>query len=515
MKLTYSGNLFLWRSSYGNRIVAQQAGFTWSQVLKAWVTSYSTIANRLRQYADDVALSELNKRNAEQPIELPEGALWPSDFTPKQSQLDGLKWAASRKNSLLRHDPGMGKTAIVAMLMNLVPGRVLIICPPFLKINWRRELVRLVLSNRTYTIIEKGDFAKYNLNADVLIMPDSLMTNDKLVEAIRFQHQHDPFAICAVDEPQRYKTPTAIRTRAVFGGVVNNKRYKGLSDCFTKHRVLLSGTPMPARPIELWNMLICCAPEVIDFKDRFQYAKEYCGAYFDGYGWNLNGASKQEILNAKLCEQFMHVAKKGSDFVEKTVENVLVPETEMSKSAKNFEREMLEEYDLEDIQLEALGKMAAHRKELGVTKVGFAKQFVSDILENTNESVLVFAWHKDVIKQFAEEMKKFEPFVITGETPNVKRQEYVDEFQNNAARRLFVGNIQAMGVGLTLTKASRVVFIEYSWTPADNDQAEDRAHRIGQTQAVFVQYLVVENSIDEWVLESLMSKKKNINRIIG
>lgn len=510
MRLSFTGNMFVYTSNFGNRIVAQQAGFVWSQTLKSWVTTYTSIAARLKEHADESALAELEKRKILVVTDAPE-TKWPAHLQPLPHQLEGVKWATSRKKSLLRHDPGTGKTIEAALCMNAIPGRVLIICPPFLKINWKREIEKWTVPKRTVSIIESGSLKAVDLSADVLIVPDSLVIRPAVANAIKAHS----FTWCFVDEPQRYKTPTTQRTASVFGRVLENKRFKGLID-LAQRVCLLTGTPMPARPIELWPMLISCAPEVIDFKNRFEYAKEYCGAYFDGYGWVLNGASRQEILHAKLSENFMHTIKKDVLGLQpKLVELVRVPDSVLGKKAKCFEDELMKENSLEDLATNALGKMAGHRKELGLAKIDFAIQFVKDIIESTDESVIVFAWHKEVIGRFAEDMKEFQPFVITGDTEQKKRQEYVDEFQNNSARRLFVGNIQAMGVGLTLTKASRIIFIEYSWTPSDNAQAEDRAHRIGQTRTVLAQYLVVNDSLDEWMLESLQAKQKNIDRIIG
>jgi SWI/SNF-related matrix-associated actin-dependent regulator 1 of chromatin subfamily A len=152
--------------------------------------------------------------------------------------------------------------------------------------------------------------------------------------------------------------------------------------------------------------------------------------------------------------------------------------------------------------------VATYRKELGMAKLPHAVTIIKSILEETDESILVFAIHREVTRGLVEALEKYSPLGISGDTPVDRRQEIVREFQENPKRRLFVGNVQAAGVGFTLTKATRVLFVEASWTPADNDQASDRAHRVGQTDNVYVQYLVFKNSIDRSVMETIFSKKR-------
>ncbi len=97
--------------------------------------------------------------------------------------------------------------------------------------------------------------------------------------------------------------------------------------------------------------------------------------------------------------------------------------------------------------------------------------------------------------------------MITGDVLKAKRQPLVDEFQKNPKRRLLIGNIEACGLGFTLTKATRVLFVEFSWVDGQNGQASDRAHRIGQNQSVLVQYVVLKDSFDRQRMETLLRKR--------
>jgi len=155
------------------------------------------------------------------------------------------------------------------------------------------------------------------------------------------------------------------------------------------------------------------------------------------------------------------------------------------------------------------------RHELGLAKVDWVARFVAGYLESDpNEQIILFAYHRDVVALLAGRLLNFNPMVINGGVSNEKRTEFEDLFQSKK-RRLIIGNIDAMNLGLTLTAAKRVVFCEVSYTPANNEQAEDRAHRIGQKDSVYVQYIVMPNSFDEISLNIILRKESSIRKVIG
>jgi SWI/SNF-related matrix-associated actin-dependent regulator 1 of chromatin subfamily A len=130
-----------------------------------------------------------------------------------------------------------------------------------------------------------------------------------------------------------------------------------------------------------------------------------------------------------------------------------------------------------------------------------------------NGKLVVFAVHKFVI----EELMKAFPDVavkIDGSTSMTDRDKAVTEFQTNDKIRLFVGNIQAAGVGLTLTAASNVAFLEYGWTPGQIFQAADRVHRIGQKECVTIHYLLAANTIEEKIMNLIGKKQQILNSVL-
>jgi ribosomal protein S14 len=153
---------------------------------------------------------------------------------------------------------------------------------------------------------------------------------------------------------------------------------------------------------------------------------------------------------------------------------------------------------------EAFNAIAKLRHDTALAKVPAVIETLKDAVEQGK--VVCFAHHRDVVAAIAE---AFGPVAVTltGDTSMAARQAAVDRFQNDPTCLLFVGNIRAAGVGLTLTASSHVVFAELDWTPANVTQAEDRCHRIGQHDSVLVQHLVLEGSLDATMARMLVSKQ--------
>ena len=123
--------------------------------------------------------------------------------------------------------------------------------------------------------------------------------------------------------------------------------------------------------------------------------------------------------------------------------------------------------------------------------------------------IVVFAKHHAVLNVLIREFKD-EAVVVTGKVDVNDRQRAVDRFQSDPDCRVFIGQIDAAGVGLTLTASSHVVFLEFDWRPGMLEQAEDRTHRIGQRDSVTCSYLVIENSLDDVMLASVNKKRETL-----
>ncbi|UTC29919.1 helicase [Bajunvirus bajun] len=159
-------------------------------------------------------------------------------------------------------------------------------------------------------------------------------------------------------------------------------------------------------------------------------------------------------------------------------------------------------------------EIAQVRRDLGLAKLSAAIPWLKNFLEG-GEKLLIFAYHSDVVLAVKEALAEYNPAVVYGGTPLKKRQPEVDRFQEDESCRVFIGNLQAAGVGFTLTRASDVCFLEADWTPTLMEQCEDRACRIGQTAfKIMVFFLMADGSLDARIAQASKEKADNIDAIM-
>lgn len=517
-RVKFDRSHFVCSTNFDAREIPKKAGFRWNPNLNYWYTESLSVAYRLREYFDDSAKNKIND------IVLnisPWSGMQP--YAPKNlslfpHQIEAANFALQRNRSYLGLDPGLGKTIVAAIIAEVHPGPVVYICPPFLLQNTKNEFEKWA-PTRNVCIFDK----KYSAHADVLIVPDSLITKAHVEFAIERFCERDQFkpALLFVDEAHRYKNGKAKRTQCLFG----YRTKLGITRLFQKI-VFMSGTPMPNRPIELYPVLSSAAPETIDFKNEFDYALKYCAAHQNHWGWDYSGASNVQELAKKVVHPdgpFMLRLKKEILNLPPKLEEMLILNGKQTSMLMKTGAEILRKFSTEDLMKAQIAQsidmgekelhLATYRRLLGSEKVPPAVEYIKDILDETDEAVLIFAIHKDVIEGLANGLREYNPLVITGENSARQRQTSVEIFQADKTRRVFIGNIQACGVGFTLTKASRVLFVEFDWVPGNNSQASDRTHRIGQSKTVLVQYLVFKDSVDKAVIETLLVKTKTIEKI--
>lgn len=375
-------------------------------------------------------------------------------------------------------DPGLGKTIVALRLMKLFGEHRVYIVPAGLKANVQAEIKKWRI--RGVTLISDTQLDQF--------WPPAVI--DVLV----------------VDEAQRYSNPKSGRSKLMYL----------LSRRATKV-ILLSGTPAPnTRPVELWPVLREFAPSLFG-KDFFKYARRYCGAKKGPFGWNFKGFSNQAEFKAKLYRSFMiRMRKDRLDLPEKR-EGILTVGEGIPPIVSRLEAKLLERFGTKDLLEKAIleegGVLAMHFSEylrhLGIFKLKYVFPHIERILQDTEEKLLVFALHKEVIDGLRERLKKYRPIVITGNTPIKNRLPQVDAFQNDPSIRVAILNIQAGGIGWTLTQADRALMVEFSWRDGDNSQASDRANRIGSTKPLLVQYVVLKDSYDAKRLGVVLNKRQH------
>lgn len=313
------------------------------------------------------------------------------------------------------------------------------------------------------------------------------------------------------------KNRTAKRTKAILGV---GAKAPGLSK--TPSIIGLSGTPILNRPVEIYPVAKTLAPDKIP--PFMTFAMAYCGAHHNGFGWDFTGSSKTDELHDLLTSTIMIRRLKKDvlqDLPSKT--RSVVPLQMEAKDAKDYAK--AENHFLGWLKLVNPEKIAAAQRAEALVQFQELKKLArngkwSSVIEWLNESLesngkmIVFAVHHETIDNLMEALQGFNPVKVDGRDSQEKRQAAVDRFQTDESCRVFVGNIKAAGVGLTLTAASAVVFVELGWTPGEHVQAEDRAHRIGQKSAVNIYYLIANGTVEEEIAGLLDKKQRVLDSVL-
>ena len=416
-----------------------------------------------------------------------------------RSRKEGVAFIEKRDGrALIADEMGLGKTIQAAAWLQLHPEKrpAIILCPASLKLNWAKE-IRETLSTKDKVQILQGT-KPYPITGSIIIINyDILNSWVETLQAINPQ-------VLIIDEMHYVKNSSAIRTKAT------KKLAKGIP-----HIIALTGTPIVNRPVEGFNIF-----QILDknlFPNFWTYVHRYCGARHNGFGWDFSGATNKEELHRILTSTIM-IRRRKSDVLKDLPEKLysFVPmELDNKKEYSTAELEFIEYLrGVKGKEAAEKAKKAEHLvkiealKQLAVKgKMKQAINWIKDFIEDGSKLV-VFAVHKEVIDQLMKEFKEI-AVKIDGSTPIPERHKAVEAFQSDPNIKLFIGNIQAAGVGLTLTATSIVAFLELPWTPGELVQAEDRCHRIGQKNAVNIYYLLAENTV-EYKLAKLLDRKKEV-----
>lgn len=436
--------------------------------------------------------------------------LFPFQQIAIKKQLDFLHHSPT--NSVYNAcEQGLGKTVqTCAIIECLKPKKTLIICPAVMRLTWEAEINKFCKIKYDIGIILSAT-SQIKPSNDIVIISYNLC--DHFLSQILW---HD-WEMLVLDESHYVKSLKAKRTKVIL---------KELWPRF-KYKIALSGTPLTNNVVDGFSLFNRMAPQ---YFPRFSdFAGEYSYKRITPWGVKYFGIRNPDKLKKIIRDNFFIRYTKEEvmpELPEKIFQKIILPESLAIKAPKT-DIEKLEQAisSLKClIENDELGGKILHtmllqtQKRLqGEKKVPLVVDFVKNLL-NENQSVVLFGYHTNVIKTYIEELKKYNPQVITGETSARLRQEAVERFQWGETN-LFIGQMVASGVGITLLQKDKVtspnvVFGEFDWNPATIAQAIDRCHRIGTKSAVNIYYFVVKNSIDEDLIETVMTKVKDFAKVI-
>ena len=440
-------------------------------------------------------------------------------------QKEGVAWLHNKKGrALLADEMGLGKTiqtlAWLAERPDLRPA--IVVCPHSVKLNWARESYKWLPNDRVSMcdgrspngrIIENAGV--YVINYDILVQVyKETMANGDVIKHIMSDSWIHALgklkpSVVVLDESHKIKDASTNQAR----GVMNFVRTYEIP-----HVVLLSGTPVINSPMDLWTSLQLLIPDQLPSK--VEYQRRFCPKKNERYGESF-GVSNMSELHERLRRSVMLRRMKEevlSQLPPKRENHVLVEMNNREEYVRVLTEflEWVEENYGTDAQrrakhAEALVRMNHLRQVCAKGKLPYAIEWVRDFLLSGRKLVL-FGIHKVIMHALADAFPGCA--VITGETPLPARQYAIDRFQKDADTNLFVGNIKAAGVGITLTASSDVAFVELPWTLADLTQASDRVHRIGQEQSVMIHYLLTHNTVETDLLSIIQRKAAIVNAVV-
>jgi SNF2 family DNA or RNA helicase len=496
--------------------------------------------------------------------ELDMGDLLPEGMEPYPFQRAGIRFVQAVRRAIIGDEMGLGKTiqAICAILL-LDKFPALIVCPASVKLNWVKQCTAWMAkrSPQVQYLAAQGD--RVDPTADVVVVNYDLLvgkrrkdpTTGKMVQDPKTKKAMlfpvpaldsvlaQPWQALVLDESHYAKNPKAQRTQ-------NCQKLAGLvpEDGIV---MLLSGTPIKNRPVELITQLRILGVFQRLFGSWKAYVLQYCAAFQKHigrgkYAWDTSGSSNLNELQGILRESCMirrlkkdvqaELPAKMRDALYVELSNRKEYELAHADVIRFFaERTAADQEFLESIehldpderkkaiqerkqgaeerarQAEELMRINVLRQVAAQGKVEATVDWISDFIEGTDGKLVVFAHHRDVQHALFDAFED-QAAHLFGSDSVVKRDEAVQRFISDPECRLFVASIGAGGTGVDGLQqaASNVAFVEFAWTPGDMQQAEDRLHRDGQQgDAVNVWHITAPDTIDEY-FQQILAKKQGV-----
>lgn len=442
---------------------------------------------------------------------------------PRSYQKQGIGRGIELQRFINGDEQGLGKTAqsILTIATAYEQGKMsfpcLVVCPSSLKENWKREWemwtgykAKVLTDSLKETwpqywkvgmaqvfIVNYESLKKYF----VLSMPakGSLKKSSDIV----MRDSINIFKSIIVDESHRCKDPGTLQTKLTLR-IAHGKPWV----------ILCTGTPVKNRPIELYPQLAIMG-RLAEFGGRTGFLKRYCEG-----GRGASNLSELNYLMNQRCyfrREKKDVAKDLPDKQRQQIICEITTRDEYQVAKTHFERWLAESGMTEGqisnaLRAEVLVQMNKLRAISARGKLAEVREFVQEVLD-AGEKLILFCNLKEIVHALLKMFPK--AVTITGADSTEARQRNVDDFQTRPEVQLIICNIQAAGVGITLTASSRVAFVEFPWTYADTVQCEDRAHRIGQKNSVMCTYFLGADTIDERMFELIMEKKDIHAQVTG
>lgn len=453
-------------------------------------------------------------------LRLPPGKeLWPY-------QCATLDFLLARGGGINGDQPGLGKTPTSIAYANAREAqRILVIVPASVRLQWGERIKQWSTIPRCHISIMLKVKDGIHPTANYQVISYDAARNPAIIRAIS-KYKWD-LLIC--DEAHKMKNIDALTTRAILGNSRGeyhhgDTKMKAIAGYCTEH-LALTGTLLLNRPSECYNLIRFFDHEAIDFmseeKFKERYNRQADMKTIEGKRFKLESTSLELELQNRLRVNVMARHEKKDVFTMMKPPRYTIVKCEENGAVRGaLDAEGMLGLSVEEIQttkdFEILGHIAEARRLMGVALAPQISDYAADFLEGSDEKLVIFGWHLEVLDIFEQELSRFGTVRIDGRKSPAARQKAVDDFTNLPNVRVFIGNIQAAGTGLDGLQqvCSRCYLAEPDWVPAQNEQAVSRLDRIGQENLVTAEIFVAPGSISEKILVKALEKMNVIHRVL-
>lgn len=441
----------------------------------------------------------------------------PFDFKtdPLPHQIEAFNVGMEKNSLLLGDQQGLGKTKEsidIAVARKKEIYKCLIVCGVnSVKYNWQEE-IKIHSSEKSTIIDDKTMDLRvqhlnnwYKSNEYFAIINIESLRNTKIQDALYVGIKDGIIGAVIVDEIHKAKNG-------------QSQQGKALRTLRAPIKIGLTGTPIMSKAEDLWNILTWLG---VEKRNVWQFRNAYC--VMGGYGgYKVVSYKNLESLNGLLNTVMLRRTKE--EVLDLPPKTYLTEYVELPRKSQILYKQIRDGIvdELEDIlsnpnpltctlRLRQLTSGALTEENPKLDRI---KELLEEEIIPNGEKAIIFSQWSTVARKLAIELKKYQPIVITGDVEPEQRQKLVNEFQTKDYCKLAIGTIGAMGTGLTLNKASYVFFMDKAWTSGDNEQAEDRAHRIGTAGTVNIVSMVAKNTVDEGIEDYLKENKDLFDRVV-
>lgn len=444
------------------------------------------------------------------------------DHKPFEHQVKAFNFARHQKSCALFLDQGLGKTFVIAHLIedkiaNNIIKKALIVCPrSVINAAWMSDINKFT-NLKAISLHDKSSKKRAELfkeEADVYII------NFEGVNNFMDEIKDLDIQMLVVDESSKCKS-------------YKTKISKNLSMVARRceYKVIASGTPAPNSPLELWPQYAILDQGRTLGVNFFKFRSEFCTQFgFGGFQWNCNKENRERI---KSLISHKTIRFKKEDCLDLPPQTFIKREVQLSDEQEKHYNDMAEKMIAE------LAEGVISKAEIAVTQIirfqqitsGFLKSvegveldfktnpklaelnsLVEEIGPNKNK-IIIWARFKHDIRNICKDMAKYGVVDLFGETKN--KDENIDQFKNNDDVRILVAHPASAAHGLTLTEANYAIYYSMDYSLEYYQQSVDRIHRIGQDKKTFYYHLISPNTIDEAIMKALVKKEDIMQKLLN